>query len=478
MITAHLTIQPRITAIRVRSWEAAKIQSSCRTVVERLSRPAIQQMTATTASTITVQRLMSCEKKTTTDSMAAIQSETRTRFASSHRPARDDPWSTIPWESLLNTRSTVPRRWRDPGLRAASKCPRSRLRVRPVMEEPVDGRTGAADVCAERTERLQLVDERRAREVVQRQGREVARPPDVVEHREQLCAPLLEALGAVAAVEAGVDARRRLLHGAVCEHEEHPEVLRDVHRCERRSVSRSELHALVEEEGHVGTDPAAQVVEGAPRERLVERVVRKAQRGRGVRASAGEPGGERDPLLDAHAPACAFAGFVRECVQRLAHDGVAVEPFDARGRSPLEVEAIVQADALVHGHDLVLAVLPQGPDDEGEVDLRRRRCSHSSASASATNSRGASDSARAVGSRPIAASAAAARSRGARPARAREFGSVLRRCANEAATTRFTRAKSFGIATRLNATSAELTFGGGRKTARDTGWKPTRSQTS
>src|SRR3954471_18997279 len=103
MITAHLTIQPRMTAIRVRSWEAAKIQSSWRTVVERLSRPAIQQMTATIASTITVQRVTSCEKKTTTDSMAAIHNDTRMRFASSQRPAREDPWSTMRWESLLNT---------------------------------------------------------------------------------------------------------------------------------------------------------------------------------------------------------------------------------------------------------------------------------------------------------------------------------------------------------------------------------------
>src|SRR4051812_33305955 len=478
MITAHLTIQPRITAIRVRSWEAAKIQSSCRTVVERLSRPAIQQMTATIASTITVQRVMSCEKKTTTDSIAAIHSETRMRFASSQRPAREEPWSTMCWESLLNTGSTVPRWWRYPGLRAAPKRARCSHRVSPVMEEAVDGRTGAADVCAEGTERPELVDDRRAREVVLRERREVTRPPHPVDDIEELRAPLVEPSGAVTRVEGAVDRRRRLLRRAVREHEKDPEILRHVDGYERRAVAGAELDALVQEERHVGAESGTDVMERSVRERLVERLVRKAQGGCGVRASAGKAGSDGNPLLDAYAPAGAYARLLGESVERAPDDGVAVEPLDARDGRAVEVDAVVQADTLVQGHDLVLAVVPERPDNEGEVDLRRCRCSHSSASVSATNSEGASDSARAVGSRPIAASAAAARSRGASPASAREFGRVLRRCANDAATTRFTRAKSSGIATRLNATSAESTFGGGLKTLRDTGWKPTRSQTS
>ena len=64
------------------------------------------------------------------------------------------------------------------------------------------------------------------------------------------------------------------------------------------------------------------------------------------------------------------------------------------------------------------------------------------------------------------------------PASSSEFGSVFRRCANAASTTRLTRRSRPGSGRRRKATRAESTFGGGRKTVRETGWKPVRSAAS
>ena len=117
--------------------------------------------------------------------------------------------------------------------------------------------------------------------------------------------------------------------------------------------------------------------------------------------------------------------------------GVALDAESVRGG--LDLDPVGEREPLVDGQQLVPAVVAQWADDEAEVDLRGSRRLHPSASASATNSGGASASARTAGSRPIRASAAAASSRDATPASSSELGSVLRRCANAAATTRFTR---------------------------------------
>ena len=69
----------------------------------------------------------------------------------------------------------------------------------------------------------------------------------------------------------------------------------------------------------------------------------------------------------------------------------------------LDADPVAEVDALEDRHDLVLAVVADRPDDEREVDLRRRGADHASASASATNSAGSSSSARTSRSRPIAA---------------------------------------------------------------------------
>ena len=92
----------------------------------------------------------------------------------------------------------------------------------------------------------------------------------------------------------------------------------------------------------------------------------------------------------------------------------------------------------------------------------------------------ASASARTFAGRPSSASAPAAALLGsARPASSSELASVLRRWANAAWATRRTDSSSeLQGRVRRNATSAESTFGGGRKHVRATGWKPMRSVAS
>src|SRR4051794_19086893 len=204
MITAHLTIQARITPITARSWEAAKIQSTWRTSWDLLSRPPNQASTATTASTMTVHFVTSCRKRTSSDSSAAIHNAARIRRRSSQRPARLDPCSIACGESLSNLRSTVPRWWCQPRARAPSQPLLREVRLRLVMEQPVDGRACAADVGAERTEPFELGRERRLGEIVRRQSGEVARAAKTRQRVAETRAPLLPPGRAVAIVERAI----------------------------------------------------------------------------------------------------------------------------------------------------------------------------------------------------------------------------------------------------------------------------------
>src|SRR5215216_7059918 len=149
-----------------------------------------------------------------------------------------------------------------------------------------------------------------------------------------------------------------------------------------------------------------------------------------------------------------------------------------RGVQP---DPVGERDPLQHRRDLVAPVRPRRPDDQRQVQLRGgEQLGHASAAARRTNSSGSSSSARALGARPSCASAAAASSRPAMPASSSEFGSRLRRWAKAPSTTRLslgqgTRGRS---ARRRKETRAESTFGGGRKTVRETAWKPVRSVAS
>src|SRR5579872_6211555 len=406
-----------------------------------------------------------------------MESAMRLRRSRSHRPGLLVPCSITCGESL-NTASTVPRRCRDPGAPEALHRALRGLCGALVVEQSVERRAGAAHVGAEGAVRAELLRERRRHEVVRGQRGEVARAAKAPERRVHGGAALVEAGGAAALVEGGIDRGGGRLLRVVREDEEDPEVLRHVERRELRAVAGPELRAVGEEEGHVGAEPCGEVVQVGRGKRLGQRRVGEPQRGGGVGAAAAETGRDGETLLDVHAPARLDAGACGERLERAAHERVGEEPVDAERERRLDVDPVGEGDALVHGDELVLAVVARGPDDEGEVDLRGRGCSHRSASVSATNSCGASASARTDASRPIDASAATERSRDASPLSSSEFGSVFRRCANAAATTFFTRAKLSGKPVRRNATSAESTFGRGRNTARETGCSPVRSVAS
>src|SRR5207237_6064718 len=117
-----------------------------------------------------------------------------------------------------------------------------------VMEEPVDGWTGARDVRSKGAEPAEPLGERRVCEVVRRQGREVARAAHLGEARTQLGAPGFPHLGAVTFVEALVHRGRRGLARSAREDDYDPVVLRQVERREGRAVSFTELRPAREEE--------------------------------------------------------------------------------------------------------------------------------------------------------------------------------------------------------------------------------------
>src|SRR5206468_11314091 len=100
--------------------------------------------------------------------------------------------------------STVPRRCCDPGpSEALERAPCGTCGLT-MVEEPVDGWTGSADVCAESAERPQLFCERRRHEVVRRQCAQVTGPADVLERVEEGVAPPVPSVGSTAFVERRV----------------------------------------------------------------------------------------------------------------------------------------------------------------------------------------------------------------------------------------------------------------------------------
>src|SRR5206468_7833901 len=139
-------------------------------------------------------------------------------------------------------------------------------------------------------------------------------------------------------------------------------------------------------------------------------------------------------------------GRLGQALERRADERVLGEALDPQHVRRRERDPVGQLDALQNRCYFVPPVLAERPDDEGQVQLGRcERLAHlDSAFARARNSGGASSSALTVGSRPISARAPVACARVARPASSSEFARRLRRWANAAVTTSFTRAKSGG----------------------------------
>src|SRR6266576_4552772 len=129
----------------------------------------------------TVHFVKSCVSATRIPSRTAIQRTIRVRRARSQRPLLLVPCSIVGAGSRglsVAIASTVPSRHGEPG---SAHSAQSALRGGggpAVLEEAVDGRPGAAHIRAEGAERAELLCKRRRREVVRRQGGEVARAPD------------------------------------------------------------------------------------------------------------------------------------------------------------------------------------------------------------------------------------------------------------------------------------------------------------
>src|SRR5438128_7898531 len=137
---------------------------------------------ATAARTITAHLDTSAEIATTIPSTAAIQSASRLRRALSQPPG---PGSTACDDDSLNTRSTVPRWCRYPGLPVAPQRALRSVGFLALVEQAVQRRAGTGDVCPERPLGQDRFHQRRAGEVVRRELGEVARPLDLGEAVEQ-----------------------------------------------------------------------------------------------------------------------------------------------------------------------------------------------------------------------------------------------------------------------------------------------------
>ncbi len=138
-----------------------------------------------------------------TPSAAAIQSARRWRRALNQPPG---PRRSGGDDVSLSTASTVPRRCREPGLaEAAERRVWRRLRRGRSMEEPVERGACSGHVGAEGAGGAELLGERRAREVVRREGGEIAGPLHAASPSRSACAALCEAGHVLPRVEGCVD---------------------------------------------------------------------------------------------------------------------------------------------------------------------------------------------------------------------------------------------------------------------------------
>ena len=232
-------------------------------------------------------------------------------------------------------------------------------RIALVHEQSVDGRTGAAHVCAERPFGEQLFGERRRREVVRRQRGEVGRAADRVERREQAQrgAPRIRA----GVVEAR---RRRALSTASArrrrQDEHDPVVLRQVERLEVDAPPRRELRPVGEEERDIGAELCRERVQPFARERLRQAARSRARAPRQRRSCR---------LRDRPRRGCASRSarasdrpFPRSTdrarVARACRRRNPVTHVLGRG---LDLDSVREIDALQDGRDLVVAVVARGP---------------------------------------------------------------------------------------------------------------------
>ena len=258
----------------------------------------------------------------------------RSRLSRSARPKRRaavlDGRRTVHDHERSRAISPVPDGHGQPGAARGAERAAGGVGVAAVVEEPVDGRAGAADVGSERAEPEQLRGERRGGEVVRRQRGEVARAADGGERALERGPALLPAVGPSALVEAAVDRgggglRRRRAAGRA--RSSSPAAGRAA-RARRRRRGR----AGGRRRGRTGRrrrarDASACSSSGGAGS--VERLVGEPERGRRVGAAAAEAGRDRDPLRDRRLPARLDAGRRGERGERVADDRVAAKPVTA-----------------------------------------------------------------------------------------------------------------------------------------------------
>ena len=296
-----------------------------------------------------------------------------------------------------------------------------------------------------------------------------------VERVEERRAALVPAVRAVARVEGRVDVggrglRRRRAGGG--RRPRSPAAGRAARaRCRRRSRAAGRRRGRTGRRRRAARRASCSSAGG---ERLGERVVREPERGRGVGAAAAEAGGDRDAASRSCTRQRGSTPAARGERAR-ARARTSVSPGSRRrgaSRRLLELDPVDEVDAAGRrSAPRACRRRAVGPTTSARLIFAGAGALHPSASASATNSRrrerlGADASAR----RPIAASAAAARSREREPGereRVRQRLAPVRERGRDDLLD--ARDSPRGSSVRRKATSAESTFGGGRKTVRETG---------
>ena len=405
-------------------------------------------------------------------STSATRSAIRSLFSRSRRPKRVLRCSIVAGRSMAET---VPPQPYQTGtvsqvLPAPAELATRRLRLAAVVEEAVDRRPGAADVGTEGA-----VPEQHALRAERRRGRSAAAPRGRVAAARRR-APRRDARGAPPSPRRRRARRRRRRRP-----QSTPWRRRSGARARSsspaagraaRASSRRRGRAAGRRRGRTGRRRrrvAATARSSAGVERLGQRLVREPERRRRVGAAAAEPGRDRDPLGDRRRPARLDAGGGGERAR-------ARRGRSCRRRSRSTVSAAPGATATRSARStrcstVATSCLPSargGPTTSARLIFAGAGALTEPRRARRTPAARALRHAPPVGGRSTRAPPLR-RSREQSPASASEFGSVLRRWANEASTTCLIRAKSSGSGTRRKATSAESTFGGGRKTVRETG---------
>src|SRR5487761_334035 len=172
--------------------------------------------------------------------------------------------------------------WKTATMIASAAAIQRAIRVRRDRSQRPDLLVPCSIACDESMSRVNRTTQVRSASSPRPPPARAARPPDVVEGSEERRAAVVEAGGAVAKVERGVDGSRRQLLDEARDEEHDPEVLRQVEWLEDTAVPRPELRAVDEEERDVGAEARRDLAQVGVRQWPGERRVREPERGSGI----------------------------------------------------------------------------------------------------------------------------------------------------------------------------------------------------